>query len=207
MKNIITIDFDIIMAPCINLYNDLIPNKSWDFFNQFEQMKTLTADLNHYQKLTEWLIKILPYLNKEQIIVIEDHGQIIKYLEDNNKVNIYNIDHHHDCGYQKDEEMPDNKLNCGNWGLFLKKKNILNNFIWINNINSDIPPKEKKLVNFSSFQLSEYNLNTIPVPDKLILCLSEPWTPPMFRPLFYTWLDILNNYYNTKFEIDFERCN
>ena len=30
MKNIVTIDFDIVMAPCIQLYNNMVPNFSWD---------------------------------------------------------------------------------------------------------------------------------------------------------------------------------
>lgn len=30
MKNIITIDFDIIMAPCIQLYNNIVPNFNWE---------------------------------------------------------------------------------------------------------------------------------------------------------------------------------
>lgn len=205
MKNIVTIDFDIIMAPCINLYNDQAGKKTWDFFLQFDHMKMLTADFNHYQKLTNWLINIIKKIKKENIIFIEDHGQVLKYIEaDNSKINIYNIDHHHDCGYGKHCE--NEKLNCGNWGLKLHQLNVLNNFYWIKNINSTIPPDDARIVDFISYNLQEYNLQDLPIPDKLIICLSEPWVPPYFRPLFFTWLDILNNYYNTHFEIDFERC-
>lgn len=166
-------------------------------------MKLLTADLNHYKKLTNWLIKIIKKIPSNNIIIIEDHGQIVKYLKSMSEINIYNIDHHHDLGYDDNKEK---KLNCGNWGLILKDLNLLNNFYWIKNENSlDIPPENKKF-DFQSFNLSDYDLDLLPIPDKLVLCLSEPWMPPIFRPLFFTWLDILNNYYNTKFEIDFERC-
>lgn len=74
MKNIVTIDFDIIMAPCINLYNDLVPRISWNDFKVFPQMQLLTADLNHYQKLTNWILKISKKLSPTDIVVIEDHG-------------------------------------------------------------------------------------------------------------------------------------
>lgn len=30
MKNIITIDFDIIMAPSISFYNELVPKTTWE---------------------------------------------------------------------------------------------------------------------------------------------------------------------------------
>lgn len=203
MKNIVTIDFDIIMAPSIELYNDSV-KKGWDYLLQFNQMKLLTADLIHYQRLTNWLIKIIKKMDKENIYFIEDHGQILKYIEnDNEKINIYNIDHHHDCGYNN---IKNEKLNCGNWGLKLKELNVLNNFYWIKNKNSNLPPKEKEIINLTKYNLINFNLDDLPIPDKLILCLSEPWIPPTFRPLFYIWLDILNEYYNTKFEIDFERC-
>lgn len=36
MKNIVTIDFDIIMAPCINLYNDFVPRLSWNELLSFD---------------------------------------------------------------------------------------------------------------------------------------------------------------------------
>lgn len=207
MKNIITIDFDIIMAPSINLYNNLVPGMGWDDFKEFPQMQVLTADLTHYKILTNWLINIFPKINKENIHIIEDHGQIIKYLNPNEKVNIYNIDHHHDCGYKLlNEDIHKLKLNCGNWGLILQEKQLLNKFIWIRNKNSMYPPPEEKVVDFSDYILQDYNLNNLPVPDKLILCLSEPWTPPAFRPLFYLWLDFMNKYYHTSFNIDLERC-
>lgn len=208
MKNIVTIDFDIIMAPCIDLYNNLVPNYSWENLLNFEQMRLLTADLIHYQKLTQWLVAIIKKLNKEDIVFIEDHGQILKYLSTDEKLNIYNIDHHHDCGYDKDENKTINelKLHCGNWGLFLENMGIINNFYWINNDSSFSPPIDKQKVKYLEYKLSNFNLFNLPTPDKLIICLSEPWVPPMFRTLFYTWLDILNEHYNTRFEIDFERC-
>ena len=206
MKNIVTIDFDIIMAPSIEIYNNEVPKRSWDDLLKFDQLRLLNADLNHYKKLTQWLLKIIKYISKENIIIIEDHGQIVKYLKNFNKINIYNIDHHHDLGYHLENKEERDKLNCGNWGLILKDLNILNDYHWIKNKNSILLPDNVKEFDFFTYDLIEFNLDNLPIPDKLIICLSEPWVPPMFRPLFFTWLDILNNHYKTKFEIDFERC-
>lgn len=207
MKNIVTIDFDIIMAPCIDLYNDLIAPNGWEYFLHIPQLQTLTADLEHYQKITKWLIKTIKYLNKEDIVFIENHAQIINYLDTSERINIYNIDHHHDCGYRDDENKSKDELNltCGNWGLHLKHMNLLNKFVWINNENSNDPPRDKRQVNYVEYPLNTFNLDNLPYPDKLIICLSEPWVPPMFRPLYFSWMDIFNEYFNTRFEVDYTR--
>ena len=52
MKNILTIDFDIIMAPCIELYNNMVPEMDWDIMTDFPQGQLFNADLNLYQFLT-----------------------------------------------------------------------------------------------------------------------------------------------------------
>ena len=81
MKNILTIDFDIVMAPCIELYNNMVPDMDWDIMTDFPQGQLFNADLNLYQFLTNKLLYLLEKMNKEDIFVIEDHGQIIKYLD------------------------------------------------------------------------------------------------------------------------------
>lgn len=48
MKNILTIDFDIIMAPCIDLYNNLVPFTPWDKLLKNPYIELATADLIHY---------------------------------------------------------------------------------------------------------------------------------------------------------------
>lgn len=203
MKNIVTIDFDIIMAPCIQLYNNMVPNFSWDDLkNSFPQMQLLNADLIHYQRLTQWLLKIITKIPKEKVIFIENHGALNKYLP-HEEINVYNIDHHHDCGYgekPKDKE----ELDCGNWVYDIAQHGFLKTYTWIKNTSSS-REKEKYegLINYK-FDLINYNLEELPVPDLLILCLSEPWTPPEYRPLFYLWKDLLENYYQTNFVMDYQ---
>lgn len=38
--------------------------------------------------------------------------------------------------------------------------------------------------------------------DIIIICLSPPWVPPKYRPLFYCWIDMLNRIYDTTFTVD-----
>ena len=49
--NIITIDFDIIMAPSINYYNDFV-DEEYEITNSLLGVPSLIGDLNIYNKLT-----------------------------------------------------------------------------------------------------------------------------------------------------------
>lgn len=202
MKNIVTIDFDIIMAPCIGLYNNLVPSYNWDELKtSFPQMQLLNSDLIHYSRLTNWLYEIIPQLTQSQIIFIENHGALNKFLP-LEKINVYNIDHHHDCGYGKFDPDEQETLNCGNWVYDIARHDFLNSYTWIKNTNSnEDPPKYENLIN-QKINLSEFDLKLLPKPDLLFLCLSEPWTPPEYRPLYYLWKEILDKYYNYNFIID-----
>ena len=57
MKNILTIDFDIIMGPSIDLYNDKIPMFNWnELFENNNLFKFLQFDAIHYKRLTNFII-------------------------------------------------------------------------------------------------------------------------------------------------------
>ena len=197
MKNIISIDFDIIMAPDIDKYNDIAANINW---REMEKLG-IKADFTHYRRLTNWLLSVLDKINPENIAFIEDHGQIIKHLPIDEDINLWNIDHHHDCGYSNSADKP---LNCGNWVCKIPK---LKYYTWINNPTSITDEsKSKSILINSSMNLMYYNLFNLPRPDKIILCLSEPWVPYGHRELFMVWKEMLENHYNKKFEIDYTRC-
>ena len=51
--NVVSIDFDIIMAPSIEFYNNMTGNPK--LFDNY-LTKVFTADLIHYQRLTQWLV-------------------------------------------------------------------------------------------------------------------------------------------------------
>lgn len=209
MKNIVTIDFDIIMAPSINLYNNIVgPNKWENEFSQDLLIRLSFADLQHYHNITLWLLNIIKQIPKEKVHFIFDHEQVLNYIPLAEEVNLINIDHHHDIGYgladQKD--ITDANLTCGNWIKYLINHGKLVKYHWINNKNStplenDIITDEQKKM-FITTNLIDFNLNDITDIDELIICLSELWIPPNYRHLFYTWLDICNTSYSTHFELE-----
>ena len=192
MKNIVTIDFDIIMAPCIDLYNNLVPRVPWPALRNIPQLNVLTADMFTYQRLTEYLISLLPKLSFEQIHFVYNHEQATFKMPGNELLDIYNIDHHHDCGYGPIEEDKDEPMGCGNWVKKIKEIEQLNKYIWIKNVNSDKKPENFDIEeNF----IGSYNLEQIPIPDQLIFVLSPQWVPEDFYPLFKLWQSIVTNYY------------
>lgn len=65
MKTVVSIDFDIIMGPNIEAYNNYA-GKPWDeIFLIAPLMQYCNADLNDYVRLTNYLIKLTKTLKKE----------------------------------------------------------------------------------------------------------------------------------------------
>lgn len=198
MQTIVSIDFDIIMAPSINLYNNIVPAISWANLEDDPYFQLLKIDATHYQKILGYIMKCIKVLPKDKIHFIEDHSQAVCFIND--KCNLINIDHHHDIGYGPDiltQESP----TCANWVYYLYKNNYINTYTWINNDNSIAPEDNNQLVPIITHGLRNFDLMEFEVPEELIICLSEPWTPPYIRPLFYTIMDICNKYYDTHFDI------
>lgn len=199
--NILTIDFDIIMAPSIQLYNDIIKgNNEWTIENMAEIYPLLNyveADFEIYQKLTNFLNNIAPLVDKEEIYFIRNHNDIIKYLPPHDDVTIYNIDHHHDITYGNPEDeigYGGSGLGCGNWVKFLLDYNMIQDYIWIHNYTS-APPSDELMEKYPFDDemciLYEDALDDIPTPDKIIISASFEWVPEKFAPLLYLWMDIL----------------
>lgn len=195
MKHLVTIDFDIIMAPSIQWYNGFVPKIEWEDIIKDPIAQLFKADLTHYKRLTEWLIQQTTTLSKEQIIFIRSHEQLVDCIDMNEYYEIINIDHHHDLGYVSVE---DNTIDCANWMKVLFDKRIVNKYTWINNFNSDYPTSLEYPTEIKA--LANYNLATIK-PDILVICLSPEWVPPDYQNLFYLWMDTLNILYQTHFEL------
>lgn len=201
MRKILSIDFDIIMAPSINLYNDLTM-KGWEFFEQFPQMDSLKIDAVHYQRLTELLMRLFKTIPKDKIHWIEDHGRIVHYIQqDSTPFHLVNIDHHHDTGYHPEEE--NEPLNCGDWVRFLASQML--SYTWVGNRTSGDTKEQYQHYISNKAILEDFDLNSLLDCTELYLCLSEPWLPPYLRPLFYTWLDLYRNI-DSKAQIDYTRC-
>lgn len=192
--NIVSIDFDIIMKPSIEYYNNLMCKE--EAFTE-PLMQICPADLKIYTNLTKWLIKMTKNMSADDITFIESHETIINYLPKEENICLINIDHHHDIGYQPSDADVDlgKNLHCGNWGKYLLKKNLIDDYIWICNENSQ---KNYMHSTIKTHYISEYDLENLKA-DKIIICLSSPWVPPHIRPLFYNWMDILGILKNTTY--------
>lgn len=202
MKNILTIDFDILMNQDIELYNCHIDN-NYGIEDLMQYSKILEqCDFDHrlYAILTNYILNILFNAEKEQFYFITNHEEIIDLIDEDS--NIFNIDHHHDLGYQRELKEEDiNGIGCANWGYYGFKNKLIKNYIWIHDTNSQMIINEELFNRYNIYTINfdDLNLNEIDLSfDKIILCLSPNWIPPKFRDYFYLWRDIVNSYYKSK---------
>lgn len=209
METILSIDLDIIMSPCIELYND--SDETWEQkFIRHPHLRVLTLDAHLYYILVQYLLKIIPNIPLENIYFIAQHNQIVNYIKKDIPTSIINIDHHHDWAYlRKDIEekiTQKNQLNCGNWLKFLIDNSYdIKSYKWIHDGNAREAPLDSHsniLKNYQSTTLT--NLSDLPVEniDKVILCLSPEFIPPYYHNLFFSLMDICNFIKNTHYNLN-----
>ena len=208
MVKVVTIDFDIIMSPCIEFYNDLIgvedPLK--DFVKDFSFLTNLPADLYQYEHLTRYIIRSLK--NVCQIHFITSHEKIVPILESlphDEPVEVVNIDHHHDVGYDIKFDKPIISSSCGNWVKYCRDRKFLDSYCWIKNDNSnDIESRvyrEKYIdqeILFKDAQLEQLAKET----DILVICASYEWIPPIYHPLILNWQTICEEVIGQEYPFD-----
>lgn len=203
---ILSIDFDIIMAPSIELYNERVPGMNWEeLTTAFPLLAFCQADLTHYRRLIEYLIKIAPFVNKDDIHIAFGHQKILDSIPEDEDNVVINIDHHHDLGYG--DNPLDKEGTCANWALTLFKHNKLKQYTWLHNTNFENFSDEVK-DNYKD-KILDYNLSDVEdlhesygTPDIIFICLSPEWVPPEYRELFYSMLDILNVLKDTFFQLE-----
>lgn len=206
MSQILTIDFDIIMSPSIQLYNDLIGDQKGvnKIIKNYPLLEyTLTGDFFIYEVITRGLIQLFKKINSENIFFISEHQTLVKLTEDMDKFDLINIDHHHDLGYNK--IIPTTKIirpDCGNWAKYLSDKGKINSYIWVCNDNSDMPSNSmsKAYIN-ETIGLELINFSAIDNIDRLIICNSPQWIPPNIQALFMSWVGIAEEFYGKSFNI------
>lgn len=202
MKKILSIDLDIIMSPCIQLYNNYATD-NWDrLCGHFEILKFAKPDLVHYRKLIDMIVKFTKTLQKENIHFIKSHEMIVHHIDElNDTICLINIDHHHDIAYdKKDVENKVETLNCGNWVKYLFERDKIESYTWIRN--EDSTDYEDESFKFVPLQMMEINLDSLDAPDELFICLSPQWIPPHLRTLYYIIVDIFNDIYETEFKVE-----
>lgn len=209
--NVLSIDFDIVMAPDINLYNGLVggeQNHTVDnLISQHNFLQYVGMDYEHFNKIFLFLSDIIKYIQPEDIRISYNHEDIKYLLNDCTNVCIYNIDHHHDLNYKEEEDFIEcPTCSCANWGKYFLEKGIIEKYIWLKNSNSIT---KKDLYKFPwSNKIESRNLMEIdslssylPKIDKMFICLSPEWVPKKYHSLFYLMVDYLNKELNTHFTI------
>ena len=195
MKRILTIDFDTIMAPSVEIYNHLVGPTNVDrLINDIPYLQYVPADLQIYNNLTSLVIKLFKTLKSKEIFFIADHSLILKHLSDKESYEVINVDHHHDLGYNKFYE----KLDCGNWARFGIKKGLIDKYTWYHNRNSncDYDIKDLRINDISHFWLPDkLELDNI---DMLFLCLSPQWVPQHYFPLYLVWEELYTQLVDSK---------
>lgn len=203
--NILTIDFDIIMKPSIYVYNDLIatdtPMKEW--VDNYSFIANIPADLYIYEYLTRIIMEVAP---QADTYFISNHKSVVDILNKykNKNLDLVNIDHHHDIGYEiKDWNKHITFPNCGDWVKHLMDKGKVKSYTWVNNDNSSYPEKAGAAKYLTrDMELGEFSLTDFPKFDVLIICASFEWIPPMYEPLFLTWQTICEELKKEEFLID-----
>lgn len=183
---VLSIDFDYIMAPCIQEYNNVINVSQIERIQTFKQFPNVK--FTYDEDKLKWLNSLVDQLDpgRTKCYIINDHSELVTALTNEYNLNNYappyeivNIDHHHDLGYR----FAFGECNCANWAQYLINIGILNKYIWIRNNNSDmVMPEEHTICNsiiIEPLLQEEFEFNPKDY-DIFILCISYPWIPPQF---------------------------
>ncbi len=179
---VLSIDFDIIMSPCINLYNDKAgegnnSQVNWEKILYERQLENFLC----YDSTT--LLNLFKLLKQQKckFEFIESHARIVPFITE--KCELVNIDFHHDIYYQKEstEHFADDKYTCANWVSYLEYKNLLHKYTWVKSGNS------QKFHGDFSVEYEQLDKSEIPNLgnfDKVIICFSPNWVPYKYRHLY-----------------------
>ena len=225
IKNVLSVDIDYIMGPCIQLYNDMCGQvdpklSSEEFWCKVQKERYLNNFLSFDKESLDFVLdlmfKVCEEIPSENIYIGEEHDSILTFLCADEKkkdeiFNVYNIDHHHDIYYgnpQKEEVERFNYASISNWVwyLFINKK--LNDYYWINNESSDsesIDPVATLHLNFDEmnyFVHRKDKLFTDVKFDYLFFCKSERFFPLKFHNIFYDIVNDISKRKNTTLIID-----
>ena len=198
MNTILSIDLDILFSPYTGIYNNQINNcynceKIWNGIEQSYTISDFTPNLEYCEIILNLFQNYSSQINT--IYIGQDHSSILTAieLEKNNfqqpyNFNLYNIDYHHDIGYEKQaiEDIKNNRINCGNWVGFLNYYKFLNQYFWLeglgthfdqfiltNDLKELLPSNFERKIFDKDFPL---DLNI----DLLYITFSPPWIPPKY---------------------------
>ena len=188
---VLSIDFDYIMAPCIKLYNSSVcgSENSTVVWNKLEQEngidKFLSYDAFSLAKIFEVVIKNA--LKGAEFITIESHEQIVKCLPNDEKIDLVNVDFHHDIMYNNSSVqsiLDQDEYNCADWVGYLHLKQRLNSYKWVKAAQSDMYFDDGNI----GIKFEVAGRQSLPELkddfDYVVLCLSPQWVPYKYHHLY-----------------------
>lgn len=187
---ILSIDFDYIMYPCIKLYNNLCdgkenPTVTWNMIEQERGVeKFLCYDANALMEIAKVIKRNIK--NGAKLIPINDHDEIIQYLENEKNIELLNIDYHHDIIYHSEDinSLADfGKYDCGNWVGYLQLNNFLKEYTWLKAPSSSLCTIDLPNFQYKTLGLKDFNSITDDY-DCVFFCLSPQWVPYKYHHLY-----------------------
>lgn len=206
--NILSLDFDYFVQATEEVRDSKFPSVDsemtvggiishlnyWnDYYTKYPEITKITLDKEKISKALINIKKSKP--SATNIFVARSHKSIMEYvikdLVTYGKINIVNVDHHHDMHYTGGD-----KLNCSNW-LRLTKELFSQDDIhvtWIKNEDSveiDITGDKVDIpcITTNINHIAKYDY------DYIFICLSPEWTP--FH-LATEYLEFINSVLGTK---------
>ena len=200
INTILSIDLDILFAPQIGIYNNLINNtinyeSNWDNISDEYDIYNFLPNNKYYNILIDILNVYDDQVNK--IYIGEDHSSILTALNNEKesfytpyKFNIYNIDFHHDISYNQSQQIDiyNQIASCSNWVGFLSYYNFLEEYYWWSDPCSSFSKKlllneDTKGIMPKHFTRKELLIDQFPLDlqiDMLFITYSIPWIPPCY---------------------------
>lgn len=190
--NILSIDFDWIMQPTIEAYNNLCHGNSplgakeiWEQIEMAMPGFEARCDLNRFTDLYFTLKEVMKNLTKGDCYVGIEHGELYNFMQvlGAKKYNVYNIDHHHDLGYHiGDEPLDEQSTSLANWAAKAHTDLNMYKYTWIHNVNSCMPEEVSEKLKYT--HTTDLRILDGIKFDKVFICASWEWVPPKYQNLF-----------------------
>ena len=195
---VLSIDFDFFQKTTVNLlmnYPDGVdlPTKiteiTWSshYSYNYDELMAIKIDESKLKQLYKILSK---QDNNIPVMIVQSHKHIYDFIlrnrKDNAKIQVYNIDMHHDCFGDKNRS-----IDCGNWVLHLKKDFPNTEITWITQ-------KEGLELYNNPYNIpTEFTFDKIRDKkfDMIFLCRSDTWLPQHLDGYF----EVLTSFLLTNF--------
>lgn len=175
-KTVISLDIDLLFE-CQTYakytQHDLPADLAWDIIELIQQKHDKKINTKVNERLLSKVSDILmdKVTKDTEILIIDEHDEIIEVLEDLGASNVYNFDFHCDITYGED----DTELNIENWVRHGKNMELIDNYYWIHRTMSEMNLTSP----FTHYKdnIDQIDHTLIPKADAIVICISKHFTP------------------------------